>query len=128
VVALLNLSRLAQPFKDITRGVVRIAHQEPSFSFRRAFTRAGETTTVSFALLTDGKEVQGREDEMPFRQSLRWNGDVLEFLTIFTAPRGEARNTVTYALQDGGKTLRAEESFRGPKLSYDDTWVFSKAE
>lgn len=124
----LGRSHLAAPFKDVTWGVVRIAHQEPSFSFRRAFIQAGKASTVSFVLHTDGKVVQGQDDGMPIRQSLKWNGDVLEFLTVYAAPRGEARNTVKYALQDGGKTLRADESFRGPKLSYDNIWVFSKVE
>lgn len=126
----LDLSRchLAEHFSDVTAGVVRIEHREPSFLFRRAFTQSGEATTVAFKLTTDGKEVEGIEDGMPTRQNLTWSGNVLVFVTIYRAPRGEARNTVRYSIQDGGRTLRAEESFRGPRLSYDNIWVFSKAQ
>ncbi len=41
---------------------------------------------------------------------------------------GGARATVRYAPQDGGKNLRAGESFRGSRVSYDDVRVFTKAE
>jgi hypothetical protein len=33
---------------------------------------------------------------------------------------------VRYALLEGGRVLRAEERFRGPRLSYDNLWVFDK--
>jgi hypothetical protein len=125
----LGRSRIdARFFGDLTRGVLRIEHREPSFSFRRLFTQGGESSTVAFTLTTDGKEVEGREDGMPTRQSLTWGGDTLVFLTVYRSPRGEARNTVKYSLDSGGGTLRAEESFRGPRLSYDNLWVFSKAD
>ena len=125
----LGRSRIdARYFSDLTRGVLRIEHREPKFSFRRSFTQGGESSTVAFTLTTDGKEAEGNEDGMPTRQSLTWGGDTLVFLTVDRSPRGEARNTVKYSLDNGGKTLRAEESFRGPRLSYDNLWVFSKAD
>lgn len=124
----LRASRLhPEYFRGLTRGVVRIAHRDPEFSFRRAFTRAGESTTVAFTLSTDGRATAATEDGMPTRRTLRWDGEELVFVTVYRAPRGEARNTVRYALRDGGRTLVAAESFRGPRVSYDNVWVFSKA-
>lgn len=120
-------SQLAPPFRDISEGKVHIEHRDPLFSFKREFVQGGEKTTVSFALPTDGQEVAGSEDGMPTRETLKWDGDTLVFLTIFRAPQGEARNTVRYALQDGGKTLIAAETFRGPRVSYDNLWVLSKS-
>ena len=112
----------------IASGVVRIAHREPSFAFRRAFTRGGESELVAFTLTTDGKEVAGSESGMPTRSTLAWDGDALVYLLVYAAPRGEARNTVRYTLEDGGRTLVARESFKGPRLSYENVWVFAKAE
>jgi hypothetical protein len=118
----------ARGFGDVSSGVVRIQHQEPSFSFRRSFIRGGQSDLVTFTLKTDGTEVAGTENGMPTRSSLTWSGSDLLYLVIYQAPRGEARNTVRYSLADGGRTLRAEESFRGPRLSYDNAWVFTKGE
>jgi len=98
------------------------------FSVHREFTQAGKPEPLDFALKTDGREVEGNEDGMPTRSSLRWDGDSLVYLTIYKTPRGEARNTVIYRLLDGGKIFRAEESFHGPRLSYDNVWVFAKGD
>lgn len=125
----LGRSRLTpETSEGLTRGITRIEHQEPSFSFKRAFTVAGRSDTVAFSHTTDGKETIGKEDGMPTRSSLAWSGEILVFVTIYQAPRGEARNTVKYSIRDGGKTLYAEESFRGPRVSYDNIWVFAKAD
>ena len=125
----LGQTRLQPGFPGgITSGVLRVTHAEPAFSFRRAFMRGGESEVVEFTLITDGREVAGSEDGMPTRSSLTWSGESLLYLVVYKAPRGEARNTVKYTLADGGRTLRAEESFRGPRLSYDNVWVFTKAD
>ena len=58
---------------------------------------------------------------------LAWEGDVLVLHERLTAPQGEATNTVHYWLLDAGQTLEARESFRGPRLQYDNLWVFAKA-
>ena len=125
----LGRTRLQPGFPaGITGGVLRETHNEPAFSFRRAFMRGGESEVVEFRLTTDGREVHGSEDGMPTLSSMTWSGESLLYLVVYKAPRGEARNTVKYTLADGGRTLRAEESFRGPRLSYDNVWVFAKAE
>jgi len=121
-------SRLATPFASISTGVVRIEHREPTFSFSRVFVDKGENSTLTCALIADGREIAGSQDGMPTRQSLSWSAPTLVFLTIYQAPSGEARNTVRYSLLDGGKTLQAEESFHGPRVSYENLWVFSRKE
>jgi hypothetical protein len=112
--------------RDLSAGFFQIDHRDSLFSVHREFTQGGSPDTLDFALKTDGREVEGNEDGMPTRSSLRWDGDSLVYLTIYKTPRGEARNTVIYRLLDGGKTFRAEESFHGPRLSYDNVWVFAK--
>jgi hypothetical protein len=123
----LTRSQLAPPFRNITAGTAYVEHRDPVFSFSRVFTIDGRETTVRWSLATDGKETAGTEGGMPIRQTLTWRGDTLVFITVFQAPRGEARNTVRYLLLDDGTTLRAEESFRGPRVTYDNLWVFTKA-
>jgi hypothetical protein len=122
----LGRSRLDKPFQGITSGVARIEHREPTFSFSRVFVEKAGTSTASYKLNTDGKEVAGTSNGMPTRESLSWSGQTLVFLEIYKAPLGEARNTVRYSLLDNGRTVRAEESFRGPQVSYDNVWVFTK--
>ncbi len=125
----LGRSRLdARLARGLTRGVVRIDHRDPRFGFRRSFTQGGEVSNLSFELATDGKEVEGSEDGMPTRRTLSWSGEALVFVTVYRSPRGEARNTVRYVLSEGGKTLSAEESFRGPRLSYDNVWAFTRGD
>ena len=38
-----------------------------------------------------------------------------------------ATNKVVYHLSDDGRKLTATESFRGPRLKYDNVWVFDKS-
>lgn len=57
---------------------------------------------------------------------LYWEGDILVFVTRIVAPQGEATNIVHYSLREGGRVIEAAEKFRGPKLSYDNLWVFDK--
>jgi hypothetical protein len=114
--------------KNLTQGVAIIKHEEASFDFHREFTVAGQNTKMAFTLTIDGREVYGNEDGMPTRSSASWSGEELILLTIYKAPLGAARSTVRYSLHDAGKTLHAEESFRGPRLTYDNLWVFSRSE
>jgi hypothetical protein len=47
-------------------------------------------------------------------------------VTRLVAPQGDAINVVHYRLAANGRELRAEEQFRGPKVSYDNVWVLDK--
>ncbi len=115
-----------QQASALDSGVVRIAHKDPVFHFDRKFSSGGQHDTLVWELKTDGAEVVRVDGEQRVTSSLSWAGDTLVFLTRIVAPRGEATNTVRYTLEDGGRTLRAAESFRGPRLSYDNVWVLAK--
>jgi len=114
--------------KNLTAGFFKIDHREPAFSIHREFTIAGKPDTLDFTYPTDGSEIEGNDQGMPTVSSLRWDGEALVYLTIYKTSRGEARNLVKYSLLDDGKTLRAEESFRGPRLQYINIWIFGKGE
>ena len=114
-------------FKDLTAGLFVIDHTDPLFRLHREFTQAGKIDALDVSLKSDGVETIGTETGMQTRSTLRWDGDTLIYLTIYQALRGEARNNVVYRILDDGLTLRAEESFRGPRLSYDNVWVFTRS-
>jgi hypothetical protein len=90
------------------------------------FVAGGKESRNGYDLATDGTETEKVEPPITTRSRLEWDGDVLVLRERLTAPQGEATNTVRYRLLDGGRTLEAHESFRGPKLQYDNTWVFER--
>ncbi len=110
----------------LERGLARIEHREPQFRFHRVWVYGGQEDTLSWERKTDGIEVAGNDGQMRTFSRLFWEGDTLVFVTRFVTPRGEATNTVRYRLKDGGRTLEAAESFRGPRVSYDNLWVLEK--
>ncbi len=110
----------------VESAVVRIAHHEPHFSFSRTFFVGGREDTLSWALTTDGAAVTGREGAQSVTSRLDWDADTLVYATRTVTSRGIAGDTVRYALLDGGRTLRAAERFRAPRLSYDNLWIFEK--
>lgn len=121
-------SRLQLPqAAAIERGVVRIVHRGSLFRFHRSFVESGQEDTLSWELKTDGAEVTSQEGAQRVISRLYWEGDTLVFITRFVAPRGAATNTVRYRLKDRGRALEATESFRGPRLSYDNLWVFVRS-
>ncbi len=110
----------------LERGTVQIAHREPLFRFHRTFVEGGQEDTLTWELKTDGQDVKRTDGQQSRTQRLSWAGDTLVFLTRIVAPRGEATNLVRYTLEDSGRRLRAEESFRSPRITYDNVWVFVK--
>ena len=115
-----------QSLANLESGVVRIEHREPDFSFDRTFVVGGKESKTTYRLTTDGKESASQNGDQQHFSTLSWDGDVLVYFTRIVAPQGEATNTVRYRLRDGGRVLEAAESFRGPKLSYDNLWVLDK--
>jgi hypothetical protein len=105
-------------------GVFTIDHQEPRFRFSRVFVVGGKEDALSYALTTDGAE---KVEEGPGRTTtsrLSWDGDVLVLDERIVLKDGrQAVNIVRYSLQDGGRTLVADEKFRGPIRKYDNHWV-----
>ncbi len=101
-----------------------IDHKEPDFRFSRVFIVAGQESTLSYTLTTDGKEKVEEQMDRMVHSRMYWDGDVLvlDERTVLKDGR-EATNVVRYSLRDGGKTLVAEEKFRGPIRKYDNLWV-----
>jgi hypothetical protein len=119
-------STLVKQFATIEKGTVHIEHEDPVFRFQRTFTFEGKDSSFGYELTTDGKEVVSDEGDSKLYSRLYWEGDALVFFTRIVAPAGEATNVVHYRLTGGGLELRAEEQFRGPKVSYDNVWVLDK--
>lgn len=120
-------SKLDQNFSSMERGVIRIVHVNGKLNFRRAFVSNGIPEVIAFEYNIDGKEVAGAEDGMPTKSMMYWEGDALIFVTKYAVPRGQAVNTVKYDLLEEGRTLQAHERFVGPRLQYENVWIFNKA-
>ena len=119
-------SKLIKELGDLQKGVISIEHYDSVFKFSRTFTIGGKDDSFSYELTTDGKEVVGEEGDRKLYSRLYWDGDALVYVTRLVAPQGDAINVVHYRLAATGRELRAEEQFRGPKLSYDNVWVLDK--
>ena len=123
----LNLEKTRlQSIRGLESGEIVIEHAEPRFRFDRAFAIKGKTDSTSWQLTTDGREAAVDEGGITRKSRLFWDGDTLVLDELLTAKGGEATNRVRYRLRDGGRTLVAEEQFRGSRLSYDNLWVADK--
>jgi len=123
----LNLEKTRlQSLRGLESGEIVIEHAEPRFRFHRAFAIKGKTDSTSWQLTTDGREAVVEEGGITRKSRLFWDGDALVLDERLTAKWGEATNNVRYRLQDGGRTLVAEEQFRGSRFSYDNLWVADK--
>jgi hypothetical protein len=125
----LSLSRShldARASAGIEKGSVAVTQTDARFAFRRVFVAGGREDRSGYDLTLDGRETTVAEGPITRRSTLAWDGDVLVLSERVSAPQGEATNTVRYRLLDAGKTLEARESFRGPKLQYDNVWVFER--
>jgi hypothetical protein len=120
-------SRLQYPeISAIERGTVTTVHKEPSFHFERVFFIHGREDTLQYDLSTTGEPKTTQEGRFTDVSKLYWDGDTPVLENRITGPQGEATNTVRYRLLDGGKTLEAEEHFRGPRHQHDNQWVFDR--
>lgn len=120
----LQKSKLQIPAPD--SGVFRIEHKEPIFHLSRTFVKSGQEDTWTVDFTTDGKEVVEEEKTETFRGRLSWKGNDLLLDSTISIGGRTATNTVTYHLSEDGLTMTATESFRGPRLKYDNVWVFDK--
>jgi hypothetical protein len=112
--------------EKLERAVAVIEHKDPHFRLSRVFTIDGHDDSMTLELMTDGKERSSEEGDQTHYSRLYWDGNSLVFVTRIVAPQGEALNTVRYQLVENGQLLKAEEKFRGPRLKYDNLWVFEK--
>ena len=107
-------------------GTFRIEHREPAIKIARTFIREGKSDTWGIEMTTDGKEVVQEGNGQTSRARLYWEGSDLVLDEKITLKDRQATNVVKYHLSNGDKTLTASESFHGPILKYDNTWVFEK--
>ncbi|HEY6220750.1 MAG TPA: hypothetical protein VIV65_11915, partial [Gemmatimonadaceae bacterium] len=91
----------------VERGFVEIDHREPSVS-------------VHLSITMDGTPVDVR-----FQRSSNWDGDALTFVDRVDTPAGELTISFRYAIEDGGRRLRAVEHLRGAR-EQDNVWVFDR--
>lgn len=116
-------SALGSGAAAIQSGVVRIEHVDPIFRYRAMFVAGGRTFEYSFERLSDGREVASGENEA---SSLRWERDELVAIDRKTGPNGHVLMSWRYALEDGGRRLRAVEQIRGSEGDQDNTWIFER--
>ena len=105
---------------------VRIAHREPRFEFRHTSVTNGKTDVFGWTLTTDGREQVITEGTVERHSRLAWSEGILVLSQRVVAPMGEATNTVEYRLLEGGRVLEAHERFKGPRLQYENRYVFEK--
>lgn len=107
-------------------GTVQVTQNAERLAFARVFLRGGKEERSGYELPLNGAEKAVTEGQMVRRSHLEWEGEALVLRERIAAPQGEATNTVRYRLLDGGKTLEARETFRGPRFQYDNVWVFDR--
>lgn len=117
-------SRLQTPMPDST--LFLIEHREPAFRLTRTHVVKGKADTFSIDLTTDGKEVVKQTPEETLHSRAYWEGRKLVFDSRIVRGSREATNVVRYSLSDDGRVFTAEETFRGPKVKYDNVWVFDR--
>jgi hypothetical protein len=124
----LTNSRLDKAFSVLERGVVRIDHSEPSFTFRRTFFVKGQPSEASYVVTTDGREHRsvGPNGAVTLA-TMRWEQAALVVHQRISDPKaGQLDNKVRYELIDEGQTLRATEDFNGDGRSHHNVWIFRK--
>src|SRR5512146_1345803 len=122
----LQRSKLEVPAPD--SGKFTITHREPAFSLLRVFTRKDKQDKLLLDFTVGGPEVVYREPGLESRGRLYWQGDTLILDATMILPDGrQGADLVQYTLSEGGRVLTARESFRGPRVRYDNLWVFVRS-
>jgi hypothetical protein len=110
----------------LEKGIVKIVHNEPDFRYWRIFIIKGNDDILTFNLQTAGQEkVEGTNDRKTI-SSLSWKQDTLLYITRTILGRREAINIARYYLINNDSTLVTDEKFTGPKMTYNNLWVFDK--
>jgi hypothetical protein len=103
-----------------------IDHRDSQFRLVRTLIMRGERDTLSIGFTTDGSPFELVRRGYEVRGRAYWEGDALAFDTTLARDGEQATNAVRYRLSDNGRTLTAEERFRGRDLSYDNVWVLDR--
>ena len=124
----LEKSQLHEDFRALERGVVRIEHREPAFTFRRTFFVKGQPREASYDATTDGREHRsvGPNGGVTVA-TMHWEQVALVIHQRISDPKaGQLDNKVRYELIDHGRTLRATEDFEGAGRSHHNVWIFRR--
>jgi RimJ/RimL family protein N-acetyltransferase len=103
-----------------------IDHREPDLHISRTHQVAETRDSFSLDLTTDGREVSIERADLRLRARAYWEGDTLVFDSRLTRAGEEATNVVRYTLSADGQRFLAEERFRSPSSSYDNTWALDR--
>lgn len=107
-------------------GTLRIEHQEPDFKCEMTIVLDGEPVETKYELRSDGRETISIEQGRRIASSLRWDEVVLVAIWRVEIPNGEMTISFRYALEDGGRRLRASERLRGSAHDQANVWVFER--
>ena len=124
----LKTSQLHEDYRALERGVVRIDHHEPAFTFRRTVFVKGQPFEASYEATTDGREHRGTAPNGSVAvATMHWEQMALVVHQRISDPRaGELDNKVRYELIDEGRTLRATEDFNGGGRAHHNVWIFTR--
>ena len=124
----LKNSQLHEDYRALERGVVRIDHREPTFTFRRTFFVKGQPREASYDVTTDGREHRGVSPNGGVTvATMHWEQTALVVHQRISDPNaGQLDNRVRYELIDNGRTLRATEDFDGGGRAHHNVWIFRR--
>ncbi len=103
---------------NLTDGNIKIAHEEPDFSFWRSFTIKNKDRITSYKLITDGQEQKGKHHTF---WRLYWQQNTL---VLIVRRHGIAIDSVRYSLSTDRLKLTADENVDTPTLTYHNLWIF----
>ena len=103
-------------------GAIRIEHDEPRFKCHMTIVFDGKPVESRYELLSDGREVAATHEGRQIVSRLQWDGDAL----VATWRIADVTISFRYALEDGGRRLRATENLRGGGRDQDSVWVFDR--
>jgi hypothetical protein len=124
----LKNSQLHEDYRPLERGVVRIDHREPTFTFRRTVFVKGQPYEASYDVTTDGRDHRGvSPNGSETVSTMRWEQMALVVHQRMSDPKaGQLNNKVRYELIDDGRTLRATEDFEGGGRSHHNVWIYRR--
>ena len=124
----LKNSQLQEDYRALERGVVRIDHREPTFTFRRTFFVKGQPYEGSYDVTTDGRDHRGVSPNGSATVStMNWEQMTLVVHQRISDPKaGQLVNKVRYELIEDGRTLRATEDFEGGGRSHHNVWIYRR--
>ena len=104
----------------------RIDRRDPAFRYEATFLSDGDPVETRYELLSDGRDVVNKGDDMTIVSCLRWEGDALIASWQIQRNDGEMSISFRHELIDEGRRLRAVEVLRGSGRHQDNVWIFDR--